>query len=174
MTSELSQNLNTEPSNNKLNIEQTHEQILTHKNSISFGRKCIAFCLTVMIISTLASLFMVVEKRQSAQEKKAKADQSEYLEYARNLAVTGNENALIWLSMSGHTNATDFQKIKASSQTTENPHMIEALLKSDELLKKQDPNFKGLDHSQIKAFKAKGIELGSVQLIEEKYVEKAE
>lgn len=173
MTSELSQVAPIELPKNKLSIEQTHEQILVHQNSISSGRKIIIGCLALMIISVTFTLCAVVENRNNAKKKQAFENQPVYVEHARNLAATGNEDALIWLGMSGHANKIEFQKILALTHTTDNPHVIEALLKSDETLKKENPEFKSLSDSEIKALKTKGIELGSVQLIEEKYIEVA-
>ena len=173
MTSELSQAAPIELLNNKLSLEQTHEKILVHQNSISMGRKIIIVCLALMIISVTFTLCAVVEKRNKTKKKQALENQPVYVEHAINLAATGNEDALIWLAMSGNASKTEFQKIEALAYNTDNPQVIEALLKTDETLKKENPEFKGLDHSEIKALKTKGMELGSMKLIEEKYMEVA-
>lgn len=174
MTSELSQEAPIEPLSNKLNIEQTHEQILLHQNSIFTGKKIIIVCIVTMIISVFFTLCAVVENRNQAKKKQALANPPVYVEHARNLAATGNESALIWLALSGNASQIEFQKIKALVHTTENPQVIEALLKSDDTLKKANPEFKGLGDYEIKTLKAKGIKLGSSKLIEEKYMEDAE
>lgn len=175
MTSELSQEAPIEQQSNKLNIEQTHEQILLHQNSITSGKKIIIACLITMIISALLTLCAVVENRNQAKKKQSLANQPVYIEHARNLAATGNENALIWLAISGNASKVEFQKLHALVQNnTKNPNVIDALLKTDEILKKENPEFKGLNDSEIETLKAKGIELGSSKLIEEKYLEDAE
>lgn len=169
MTSESSQELPIKLSHPKLNLEQTHEQILTHQNSISFGRRIIIFCISTMLISAIVSLTMVVNMRLSEKKVMFHADTA-YLTYTKSLAITGNENALIWIAVSGYSTANDFKKLSALAQTTTNPHIIEALLKSDDSLKKSDAKFKGLSEADIKSLEQKGISLGSVQLIEERHM----
>ena len=173
MTSELSQEAPIEPPINKLSLEQTHEKILVHQHTISMGRKIIIGCLALMIISVTFTLFAVVEKRNKTKKVQNMRNQPVYVAHARNLAATGNEDALIWLAMSGNASNMEHRKIEALAFNTDNPQVIEALLKSDATLKKENPEFKGLDHSEIKELKAKGMQLGSVKLIEENYTEVA-
>lgn len=169
MISELSQETPIEPPNTRLNLEQTYEQILIHQNTTSFGRRCITFCITTMIISAAVSLTMIVDSRNGDKKKIVGADTA-YLENAKTLATSGNENALIWMAISGYSTNIEYKKLKALAQTTSNPYVIEALLKSNETLRKNDTVFKGLSGAEIKEFKSKGISLGSVGLIEEKYM----
>lgn len=169
MTSENSQNKPVELTNCKLNLEQTYEKLIPHKNTISFGRRCIVFCIATMVISAAVSLTMVVNKRIESNEKTLNSDKA-YLANAKKLAESNSENALIWIGIKGYATTSEYQKIKALSETTKNPLIIEALIKSDETLKKNDVSFKGLGEDDIAALKAKAIRLGSVKFTEEKHV----
>jgi predicted RND superfamily exporter protein len=149
----------------KLSLDKTYEEIAFQNEQARRGKRIIIGCLILMVLSPCIALYFVVDQRKTKQYEKNIVDQSAYISHQENLALEGDQQALIWLANNGHSDKVVFNKLAQLVDSTQNPEIIEAALKSDQDLKKKDANYTGYSANEITKLKADAIKKGSVSLL---------
>lgn len=151
-----------------LDLGETKTDILLHEKVTNQCKKKIIICIIFMVISSLITLYFVVERRTSAQTQSNTIDIYPYIKLQTNLAKQGDTQALIWLANSGNADSVILDKLRLLIESSTNPEIIEAAIKADRDLSKDMKNHKGFSKIEIDALKERAIQLGSTKYLMER------